>query len=292
MKKRTKSSLIVVAIILTVTVLGRYRSYTGPTTPLKAPVAEVTPVAIRVTEDQDDLWTLADDFNEILKILFKGNSAVDIDEKTKTVIYSIWTDSIDAYTLDLALTNYSAFSMWGNITSSLVERCSELQSAFADAGRSDVKVLMRLVDQYDFTALLAEADSGNLLFDIVDQTSPGERISAKLYSDNPNVNTFASESRSLTMGQKNALGAAQNYLSLMPFSRSGLIHQLEYEGYLHSDAVFAVDSCGADWNDQAARSALNYLSFMSFSRSGLISQLEYEGFTHDQALYGVTKAGY
>ena len=75
----------------------------------------------------------------------------------------------------------------------------------------------------------------------------------------------------------------------MAFSYSGLIEQLEYEGYSTEDATYAVDHCGADWNDEAAKKAEEYLNTMSFSRSGLIEQLEYEGFTHDQAVYGVNK---
>ncbi len=96
----------------------------------------------------------------------------------------------------------------------------------------------------------------------------------------------------MTMGQKNALGSAESYLSFTAFSRSGLISQLEFEGYSTEDATFAVDNCGADWNEQAAKSAESYLEMTSFSRQGLIEQLLFEGFTQEQAEYGVTAAGY
>lgn len=95
-----------------------------------------------------------------------------------------------------------------------------------------------------------------------------------------------------TMGERNALRQAQNYLSFMPFSYSGLISQLEYEGYTTEEATYAVDNCGADWNEQAALKAQDYLDFMSFSRDGLIEQLMYEGFTAEQAEYGVVAVGY
>lgn len=95
----------------------------------------------------------------------------------------------------------------------------------------------------------------------------------------------------VTASQKNALGSAQSYLRFMAFSYSGLVHQLEYEGYSNADATFAADYCGADWNEQAAKSAESYLKYMSFSRSSLIHQLEYEGFTADQATYGADAVG-
>jgi len=114
------------------------------------------------------------------------------------------------------------------------------------------------------------------------------------YSTNRSTTTPAvtAPSDNLTIGQRNALASAQNYLAFTAFSRQGLIEQLEYEGYSNSDAVYAVDHCGADWNEQAALSAENYLNMMSFSRQGLIDQLEFEGFTHSQAVYGVEAVGY
>lgn len=95
----------------------------------------------------------------------------------------------------------------------------------------------------------------------------------------------------VTVGMKNALQSAKDYLALMAFSKSGLVKQLEFEGYTNAEATYAVDNCGADWYAQAAKSAGEYLSLMPFSRSGLIKQLEFEGFTHDQAVYGATASG-
>lgn len=93
-----------------------------------------------------------------------------------------------------------------------------------------------------------------------------------------------------TTGEKNALGSAKEYLSVSAFSYSGLIQQLEFDDYSHSEAEYAAKNCGADWNEQAARQATEYLSVTSFSRKGLIEQLRFDGFTREQAEYGVNKA--
>lgn len=101
----------------------------------------------------------------------------------------------------------------------------------------------------------------------------------------------------LTAGQEQAVGAAQDYLSIKAFSRKGLIEQLssEYgEGFSVKDATFAVDYLKVDWNAQAAAKAKEYLATQHFSRKGLIQQLDSaygEQFTHAQAVYGVSKAG-
>lgn len=96
----------------------------------------------------------------------------------------------------------------------------------------------------------------------------------------------------VTPGQANALDSAMQYLEYSSFSHSGLIKQLEFEGYSTEDATWAVDSLDVDWNKQAAKKAQEYLDMTSFSRDGLIKQLEFEGFTAEQAEYAMGQVGY
>ncbi|MCG6568641.1 DUF2510 domain-containing protein [Tessaracoccus sp. ZS01] len=111
------------------------------------------------------------------------------------------------------------------------------------------------------------------------ETTPVEPV------EEPVVEEPADPGLSVTQGQ--AVVSAENYISFAPFSRTGLIGQLEYEGFATADAEFAADAIGADWMEQAALKAESYLEFTAFSESGLVDQLEYEGFTSEEALYGV-----
>lgn len=95
----------------------------------------------------------------------------------------------------------------------------------------------------------------------------------------------------LSVSQQQSIRSAEDYLDYTAFSRSGLISQLEFEGFSTDEATFAVDNITVDWNEQAAKSAEQYLEYSSFSRSGLISQLEFEGFTREQATYGADAVG-
>lgn len=95
-----------------------------------------------------------------------------------------------------------------------------------------------------------------------------------------------------SIGERNAVAKAKLYLETMPFSKDGLIAQLEYEGYTSSQAAYAVEHCGADWNQQAVKRGKLYLETMPFSKDGLIQQLEFDGFTHAQAVYGAEQNGY
>jgi len=99
----------------------------------------------------------------------------------------------------------------------------------------------------------------------------------------------------MTSGQENALESAKDYLEYSGFSKKGLIQQLSSsagEGYSRSDATYAANHAGADWNQEAVESAQSYLDMDSFSRSGLIEQLSSsagEKFTPAQARYAVNK---
>ena len=94
-----------------------------------------------------------------------------------------------------------------------------------------------------------------------------------------------------TVAQSNAKKSATSYLKFSAFSRTGLIDQLEFEGFSIADATYGVDAQNADWNAQAAKSAKSYLKFSAFSRIGLIDQLVFEGYTQAQAEYGVSTTG-
>ncbi len=109
---------------------------------------------------------------------------------------------------------------------------------------------------------------------------------------NGTIPTPAPEKMAETISQSNAVRMAQQYLDYTAFSRTGLIEQLEYEGFSNADAKYAVDKVDADWDEQAAKKAREYLDYTSFSKKGLIEQLEYEGFTKTQAEYGAETAGF
>jgi hypothetical protein len=94
-----------------------------------------------------------------------------------------------------------------------------------------------------------------------------------------------------TVSQSSAVLRATSYLRTSSFSRSGLIRQLEFEGFSNADAIYGVDKQNADWRAQAVLRAQSYLRSSAFSRSGLIRQLEYEGFTNEQAIFGVNATG-
>ncbi len=118
---------------------------------------------------------------------------------------------------------------------------------------------------------------------VVEESSPAEETAA------PEQTTVPEQTTEETLAQRNARESAEAYLAFTAFSRSGLIEQLEFEGFETADAEYAVRALRVDWNAQAVEKGQSYLDFASFSYSGLIDQLEYEGFTSAQAKYGADR---
>lgn len=100
------------------------------------------------------------------------------------------------------------------------------------------------------------------------------------------VKTTSSTIPTATVSQKNAARSAASYLRTSAFSRSGLIKQLEFEGFSPEDSAYGADAQKADWNAQAVKSGASYLRTSAFSRSGLVKQLEFEGFSNSEAIFG------
>jgi len=100
------------------------------------------------------------------------------------------------------------------------------------------------------------------------------------------------ENQGLTPRQLSARQDAVTLLSYdKPYSRDGLIYELEFQGYLYTDAEAAVDDININWSNQAKNMAKNYIRLDAFSKAGLIHQLEEDGFSHDEATYGVNLCG-
>lgn len=161
-----------------------------------------------------------------------------------------------------------------------------------------VSVMSEFNPELKLSNMLWYDDNGNMIQNMESESSsqtesvaaPNEQRSVS--DTKVETEQKKSEAPQISMEQSNALSKANDYLSLTAFSHSGLIKQLEYEGFSNESATYAADNCGADWNEQAASKAKSYLDLTSFSRSGLIDQLQYEGFTAEQAEYGATANGY
>jgi len=181
---------------------------------------------------------------------------------------------------------FSAFSRQGLIEQLEYEGFTTADAAYGvDAQNADwyQQAVLKAMDYLDFMSFS--------LSGLIDQLEFEGFTTAEATHGAEAAFSTSSSGSGETASQANARESAASYLSFMAFSRSGLIDQLEYEGYSTADATYGVDAQNADWNQQAALKAEEYLDFMSFTRSELIDQLLYEGFTQSEATYGVNQVG-
>lgn len=142
---------------------------------------------------------------------------------------------------------------------------------------------------YDLSNTETSTDSSTSSSENIDEDITESDEDSEIAEDTPSDEAPEEQQQSsdtASLEEANALSKALDYLSYTPFSRSGLIKQLEYEEYSSEAATYAVDNCGANWKEQALNKAIEYLGYSAFSYSGLIKQLEYEGFTKKQAKFG------
>lgn len=151
----------------------------------------------------------------------------------------------------------------------------------------DAVVQEELTQEAD-EAAEGDEDSGT---DSGDQNEEEAEAGGDDAAEEPVEEEPAEEASDETVSQANARGSAEDYLGYTAFSKTGLIEQLEFEGFSTADAEYAVENIEVDWMEQAEKSAADYMDYSSFSRAGLIDQLEFEGFTPEQAAHGADSVG-
>lgn len=135
-------------------------------------------------------------------------------------------------------------------------------------------------------------------------------IAAAKFEENPNASAYLNDfenylndyiqdddnkttsNPNLSALENTAANSAQEYLDLYAFSRTGLIDQLQYDGFSENVAATAVDSLNVDWNEQAVAMAREYMEVATYSnKQDMIDQLIYEDFTQEQAEYAAEQVG-
>ncbi len=229
---------------------------------------------------------MLDNITEVIDTYYKDvEHCVVYDEQNSVLLIII--EGMDNLRTYLSTNTKELLESWNSVADGTESLCGSIFEA-VNVGNYAKHVRIYWVDSINSTNTYTKAETllfaedGEIVYNIVDDIESPVQITI------PQQNTTVNDN--ISFGERNALEMAEEYLAVMPFSYSGLIEQLEYEGFSTSESVFAADHCTADWYLQAVMMAEDYLDIMSFSKSELIEQLEYEGFTHDQAVYGADKA--
>lgn len=238
---------------------GSHNTIMGITTQPNPAISEITE-----TEVRSSLEILSETICKNLFELNEGESVI--------VDGSKYSDCCAEYTMELSDGSkcYAKSINYNSYISTVVLRVCEYSKDYNDSFMNVYDSVKSEFGNYDFSLHANET--------VLTEENPADDSTSQ-------VSDKETPAFTETTGQKNALNKAKQYLDFSAFSYLGLIDQLEYEKFLHEEAVYAADNCGADWNKQALNKAESYLSFSAFSYRGLVDQLKYEKFTDEQAIY-------
>lgn len=229
------------------------------------------------TPDETPLMSLDDLCSLVENTIGDSYSGFTVTHDENMITITCWADGIAS---ELAGGGEAIKSSWGDLIENSKAILNNVSDLAKKSGHEGVGACYRLLNDLDHDKTLLYIVDNVVEYNVLDDQS------------DPAPEHTPAPTESTTMGQRNALSKANQYLSIMAFSHSGLINQLEFEGYTTEEATYGADNCGADWNEQAAKKAQQYIDLMSFSRQGLIDQLKFDGFTQSQAEYGVSAVGY
>jgi len=236
-----------------------------------------------------DIETLEQNALSILEENFEGTADVEFVKEEETFYLTPTDPTFMSELMDTVNGQAYAVESWEALVENQIgfsESMKELFQGYRIAIRNPANPELSLLVVSDGVVLydFLKDDEKPAVEEVAEEPEKGEE-------DSDTSNTSPEETDSATLGEKNALKSALDYLDYTAFSYNGLVDQLKYEGFTHEEAVYGVDRCGADWNEQAALKAEDYLNYSSFSYSGLVEQLKFEGYTHEEAVYGVDKCG-
>ncbi len=185
------------------------------------------------------------------------------------------------------------------ISSKLVEICG---SPAAEIKYKVTKTNNRkeTLDTYDELALIVKTNKLTIRFSLTGELTSTGNYSTFCSLIKPTSDSVATTKQQTTANKEtepdipieyiNALNEALFQLKYTAFSKQWLKEQLEYQKYSSEAATYAVEHCGADWNEQAVKKARSHLNDSYFTKKKLIEKLEYEGFTATEAKHGADVA--
>jgi hypothetical protein len=103
----------------------------------------------------------------------------------------------------------------------------------------------------------------------------------------PVATPLENQPRHPAAGQTQAIRAARHLLQRRGFSRTGLVHRLQHDGFSTAKARYAVNHIRVDWGDQAIRAARDH---GLFSQPDVARALRRMKFTPAQVDYAVATA--
>ena len=144
---------------------------------------KVTEVEITPLHTEARTLTVDDaeaNLRRLLDQVIPGSYRTAVDRDARTLTVEQWDPALDEDYLNRALTDIDYLRMWQKLLAQAAESCTTAREYMDMAGGEDYALVWRFVSNEDYSTVYAEIVDGELVYDVVDATPPGERIQRSL----------------------------------------------------------------------------------------------------------------
>ena len=135
-----------------------------------------------ITPPPTPAWSVLSGTYSVIEKSLNGGYRVDYDEETKTVSIDVWRYDLTADALNSALLDIENLKAWNKMTDSLKMLELALQQEYIDHDTYGITVVINHINPDDLEQVFATVSKGELLYDIVDETPPGQPIEGTTFN--------------------------------------------------------------------------------------------------------------
>ena len=144
---------------------------------------KVTEVEITPLHTETRTLTVDDaeaNLRRLLDQVIPGEYRTTVDRDARTLTVDEWDPALDEDYLNRALTDIDYLRMWQKLLAEAAESCAGAREYMDKAGGSDYSLVWRFISSEDYSTVYAQIIDGEIVYDVVDATAPGERIQRSL----------------------------------------------------------------------------------------------------------------
>lgn len=113
---------------------------------------------------------------KVLDTTMEDHYTVFIDKEAHTCTIDFWMDDFNADIINEVLKKSSLLYKWNEYVRGWGEYCSTVKEQFDDSGHTEYDVYLNFVNCDSIGQIFASWKNGELIYDIVEATPPGERV--------------------------------------------------------------------------------------------------------------------
>ena len=144
---------------------------------------KVTEVEITPLHTEARTLTVDDaeaNLRRLLDQVIPGSYRTTLDRDARTLTVDQWDPALTEDSLNRALTDIDYLRMWQKLLAQAAESCASAREYLDMAGGGDYALVWRFVSNADYSTVYAQIIDGEIVYDVVDATPPGERIQRSL----------------------------------------------------------------------------------------------------------------